>query len=533
NRTAGNTDSGDKRSERVALTAGTESDDAVGSGADDPDAETDDPDAETDDPDAKTDEPQTTGPDPNDESLHTADDEPVEDTVEPGVDAGVEVQSAGGSRGDGPGGAPDKAGFTEISAPAEAAPLAVNAPAVSTDEPVAAPAPESAPADSTAAADEPAPAVLAAVVPTTTSAPVAAAAHHPPSPINVIGTVIYNVIAFALRLFDPPPVIPPGSTVTMGRSTLAIPCGCGQNVDARWYFPDEKPVGVIYLQHGLFRSDANMSALAVQLAERTNSIVVTPTVSSNFFDANGCWINGDPMHQAVATLFTDPQRAALGASATAAAIDAGRLLPGESLILPDQFVLAGHSAGGNLVSAVAGYVAEDPAALSELRGVVMLDGVDRDNAIGIGVAKLPEAVPVYQLASDCSLCNAFGSGTKALEQARPDSFVGVRLTHSSHVDAEGPSSGLLAGLACGYSKSRNVDAVQIIAAGWINDAFNQNQDDGLYGLAGQEIPVATDHGTATAVVLWKPVPAPGTGARGAGDGNRTRVASLEALYPPE
>ncbi len=337
------------------------------------------------------------------------------------------------------------------------------------------------------------------------SPPAAMAAPKPPSPINVVGTLIFNLLAGAIRLFDPPVVIPAGSNVTLGRSTLSIPAGDGIDVEARWYFPDtDEPVGLIYAQHALFRNNSNLSALAIQLAERTNSIVVAPTVTSNFFETNGFWINGDPMHRAVAGLFTDPERAALEASATAAAIDAGLLLPGQALALPKPFVLAGHSAGGNLVSAVAGYVAEDTTAVGDLRGVVLLDGVDNGTAIGNGVATLPEDMPVYQVASVDSISNAFGAGTKALEGARPGQFIGVLLERSSHVDAEGPSSGILAPLVAGFPKPRNVAAVQAIAAGWINDALAGSRDQGLYGAAGQEIPVNTDDGTAIAVVLGEP-----------------------------
>ena len=102
----------------------------------------------------------------------------------------------------------------------------------------------------------------------------------------------------------------------------------------------------------LFLSKSNVSTLAVQLAERTNSVVVAPTVTSNFFAADGCWINGDQMHRAIATLFAG-DRAALTASAAAAA--------GRPVRLPRPFVLAGHSADGNLAAAVAGYTTENGA----------------------------------------------------------------------------------------------------------------------------------------------------------------------------
>lgn len=323
--------------------------------------------------------------------------------------------------------------------------------------------------------------------------------------LNLIGTVVINVLSWAVALFTPPPVVPPGSSVTIGRAQLAVPCDC-QAVDARWYFPNQEqaPTGVTYLQHGFFRNNANVSALAVQIAEQTNTVVVAPTISSNFFAADGCWINGDPMHQAVAKLFTDPDRTALQASATAAAIDAGVLSPGQTFDLPDQFVLSGHSAGGNLVAATAGYIAADTesTSINNLRAVVMFDGVDNNGAIGRGVRLLPADVPVYQISSGCNLCNGFGSGTTALENARPGEFVGVLLKHGTHIDAEGASSGFPAKLVCGFPRSANVAAVQDIASGWIIDALHPDDPPvGVYGPQGSTIEVPTDAGTATAVVL--------------------------------
>ena len=122
-------------------------------------------------------------------------------------------------------------------------------------------------------------------------------------------------------------------TVTIGRSTVVLPNSNGYAVPATWYFPnhDNAPVGLIYLQHGAYRTDTNMSALAQQLAYRTNSIVVAPTVPTNGFDRYD--ISGDPIERAVAALFGG-DRSALTASAAAAA--------GHPVTLPQQVVLAGH-----------------------------------------------------------------------------------------------------------------------------------------------------------------------------------------------
>lgn len=344
-------------------------------------------------------------------------------------------------------------------------------------------------------ADVPAAAAAAAPATTTQLAAVSQSAAYTPPLLNVIGTAIFSLLGGISRLFDPVPVVPPGSTVTLGRSTLDIGCGCGQKADALWVFPNKQqpPDGLIYLQHGFFRSNNNMAAMAIQLADTTNSVVVVPTISSNPFAAGGCWINGAPEQQAVATLFTG-DRAALTASASAAA--------GRPVELPRQFVLAGHSAGGNLATAVAGYTV-DNGAVSDLRAVVLFDAVDSGGQMSAALAKLTGANgrPVYQIASPCSLCNGFGSGTSALHQARPDQFIGVLVKHGTHIDAEGASTSILAELVCGFPLPRNVAAVQTIAEGWIRDAFT-GYHTGLYGAPGQLIKV---DGATVKVLPYNPV----------------------------
>ncbi|WP_374157668.1 hypothetical protein ACEWX3_21730 [Mycobacterium sp. G7A2] len=311
-----------------------------------------------------------------------------------------------------------------------------------------------------------------------------------PSPLELIGSWLFSALAGLVRLFDPKPSIPAGSLVTRQTSKLEVGCGCGETLDADWYFPNqaEEPAGLIYLQHGFFRSKANVSALAVQLAEQTNSVVVVPTVASDPFAQGGCWVNGDAMHRAVADLFVGDMTA-LTASATAAA--------GHAVILPAQFVLAGQSAGGNLAASAAAF-SVDNGAIDRLRAVVMFDGVDNGGRIAAGSAALTgvNARPVFQIAAECALCNVFGAGTSALVDSRPDGFVGVRLEGGKHTDAEGASSGLIGMLTCGVPDSANVAAVPVIAAGWINDVFTGSQD-GLYGAGGERFHV----GAATAVVL--------------------------------
>jgi hypothetical protein len=104
---------------------------------------------------------------------------------------------------------------------------------------------------------------------------------------------------------------------------------------------------------------------------------------------------------------------------------------------------------------------------------------------------------VLQIAAPASGCNAWGSGTRALLEARPGEFVGVELERGVHVDAEGRDTDLLATLVCGVPRPANVRAVHEIAADWITNAFTGSSLGIVDGAPGQRVRV----GRATAVVL--------------------------------
>ena len=213
-----------------------------------------------------------------------------------------------------------------------------------------------------------------------------------------------------------------GALVTIGRSTLVLPNSNGYAVPASWYFPnhDDAPIGLIYLQHGGYRTDSNMSALAQQLADRTNSIVVTPTVPTNPFDRYD--IGNDPIERAVAALFVG-DRSALTASAAAAA--------GHPVTLPQQVVLAGHSYGGNLVAATAGYIA-DAGGAGNLKGVILFDPVhDGDGQTGMAKLKGANAVPVMSISAPPCFCSGYGANTTTTINSAPDKFVGIMLVGGS------------------------------------------------------------------------------------------------------
>ncbi|MDT5322964.1 MAG: hypothetical protein QOF25_116, partial [Mycobacterium sp.] len=76
---------------------------------------------------------------------------------------------------------------------------------------------------------------------------------------------------------------------------------------------------------------------------------------------------------------------------TESALDAGYAtrygLDPDAAQLPQQFALAGHSLGANLVSGAAGFLAENDAA-DDLVGVILLDGVPIGDTLPNALANL-------------------------------------------------------------------------------------------------------------------------------------------------
>jgi pimeloyl-ACP methyl ester carboxylesterase len=317
--------------------------------------------------------------------------------------------------------------------------------------------------------------------------------------LSAIGTIVFNLYGFATRLVGGPPILPPNSTVTVRSSTLRLDCGDGYEVPADWYIPDtaKPPTRLIYLQHGFLAQGPWYSYTAAALAEQTNSIVVAPSITSNFLSCDACWLGAPPMQQAVANLFED-DNTALAESALAA---------GYSGPIPDRVVLVGHSLGGGLVAGTAGYMVDNNT-VDRLAGVVMLDGVGLDGSMATSLEKVPDGIPIYQLAAPKYFWNQFGVGTDALIEARPNEFIGVTLVGGSHVDTMRGGNPLIQfsqQLVSGFSKPQNVAAAQILMVGWVNDMFACTQDPctkhGIYLDPGEEFVLDTPAGKATLVDL--------------------------------
>jgi hypothetical protein len=296
-------------------------------------------------------------------------------------------------------------------------------------------------------------------------------------------------------------------SVNVGHSDLTIPMGeDGYTAPADWYFPTQgdgsvQPNGVIWLQHGFLGDKQQMSVLATQLAQQTNSIVVVPSLPSFPWGSQpDVYLTSVDLGPAIAEMFLD-DRAALNASAAAA---------GYQSELPQQYILAGHSFGGGLATAAGGEAVENGAADGNLLGVIMFDGVAPNGTFAAAVESLDQAdIPIYQIAAPAQVWNNLGETTNDLDAddlagLRPDQFVGVMLVGGSHFDAvlgAKPISDLLAQLLSNPSPEGNTEAAAALAAGWINDMYvgagPDNPRYGVYGSAGDSINI----GKAVAVVL--------------------------------
>lgn len=377
-----------------------------------------------------------------------------------------------------------------------------------------------------------------ATVPDAPSAPATPAPQAPPSlfgllaqlppPVRSLGSVAFDLLGIVIRTVTGPPQVPPGSTVTVRSSTLRID---GRAVTADWYFPDgdAAPQRMIYLQHGFLANSRMYSYTAAMLAERTNSVVVAPTLNSNPFTADDFWLGGDPMYRAVADLFVG-DRAALHASAVKAGYPD---LYGDAAVLPEQFVMAGHSLGGGLVIGVAGHYAQAVRGRNEenqLAGVVALDGVPpRSDIVTTTLTALREPggyVPIYALHAPTNYLNSTSTIVDDLAAGRAGQFHGVELNRGVHMDSmlgANPLIQLAAYVVAGFPAPQNPPAAHTLTAGWINDMFAGRIDPstgacagadcaGIYGSPGAIVDIPTGKGRATATVLGVPGPT----ARGIG-----------------
>lgn len=362
---------------------------------------------------------------------------------------------------------------------------------------------------------------------------------YPPL-VRTVGSAVFNVLGAVVQAADGAPVVPPSlrDSVRVSSSTLALTPG--DELDADWYFPTQgaQPERLIYLQHGILATAPMYSYTAAYLAERTNSVVVATTVTSNPFADGGMWLGGDTMHQAVAQLFLDDDRAALAASLASAALEVGAPI----LTVPKDVVIVGHSLGGGFAPGVAGHYAEALAArradgrndedtANHLAGVVLLDAVPFVPILPDAMDRLArleyshngdpaDYVPVYEIGAPQNFLNALSAVNDQLSEARPGKFNGVVINGGVHMDGMLGGNPLIqaaAYLVAGIPQRQNPSAVQLLMAGWINDMFDGGIDPatgrclgadcrGEYGEPGDTLVLPSEHGSATALAIGSGTP---------------------------
>ena len=372
--------------------------------------------------------------------------------------------------------------------------------------------------------------VSARLVPPASVAKVTAADVAPVAPSilgfvgSVIGAVVVNVGSVALTALQAvealaagPPVLPPGSTVTVRDSWITLETG--QRVAANWYYPqvkegDPPPSRMILLSHGLLALGPMYSYTAANLAEQTQSIVVTPSITSNLFLGDDYWLGGTGMAAHMANLFVG-DRTAL----TQSALDAGYAtqygLDPATAKLPQKFGLEGHSLGGNLVPAMAGFLAQNGAA-ADLVGVIALDGVPTGTTMVDALKKLDDYdaategdqfIPIREIGAPSNLFNSVSNIDEALTDARPDRYKGVVLTGGVHMDSMRGGNPLIqfaAYVVAGFPEPQNPPAVDALAAQWFNEWFAGDTDSGDDLEPGSTIDILTPQGTAHGVVIGTP-----------------------------
>ncbi|WP_284228173.1 alpha/beta hydrolase [Mycobacterium antarcticum] len=330
-----------------------------------------------------------------------------------------------------------------------------------------------------------------------------------------VGSLVINTVQAIEALVTGPPVVPPGSTVTVRSSTVQL--SNGQRVAANWFYPKtetgEPPTKMILLQHGFFALGPMYSYTAANLAETTGSVVVTTTLTSNPFAGDSVWLGGTGTSAAIADLFTG-DRAAL----TASAVDAGYATKYDfgtgPVVLPQKFALIGHSLGANLVSGAAGFLVDNGAA-DDLVGVILLDGVPIGTTLPVALKKLDayaespggHYIPVREIGAPPNLYNSTSKVNTDLTAARPGRYNGVILdggVHSDSMRGGNPLIQLSLYIAAGFPLPQNPPAVDSLSAQWFNEWFAGNTSEGDGLIPGTVLDVPTPSGTAHGVVIGDP-----------------------------
>ena len=252
----------------------------------------------------------------------------------------------------------------------------------------------------------------------------------------------------------------PAPAGTVVSATLNI---AGTDYDVDWYLPDGPAAALVTVQHGFTRHCDNLRQTGIRIMEQGLMGLCV----------NASMAGGNP---------------AL-AEALAVTLLSGITAPG-GLALPEKIVVGGHSAGGLFASRLGWKL--DSLAPTRLVGAVLFDPVAAGpslvgNLMGVSAAGTR---PVLAVTSNPSACNADNNAYPALRQvsrdavaAGHDGFVGLQLAdRSTHVDAEGRDTDVVAVLACGQGRPQrdNTEALRTLAAQWAADLASGTRHPDVY-----------------------------------------------------
>ncbi len=227
----------------------------------------------------------------------------------------------------------------------------------------------------------------------------------------------------------------------------------GGNRQATWYLPDQPAQGWVLLQHGFQRNKSNMDHLATHFM---NNGLMVLTINSS---ATG----GNP---------------SLGRDIADDIID-NPPSPPNGVALPSKLIVAGHSAGGLMMTHTGGRLVSRQ--FSGLVGAILLDPVDANDGMQGNLQLMwDNGVPSYSILANASSCNSSNNALGPLRNLSA-SFVGIKLTNNSkHTDAEGDSSGGIITWLCGSPKAHNVAYLQDFATNWALDMVNGTLNSDYY-----------------------------------------------------
>jgi hypothetical protein len=220
-----------------------------------------------------------------------------------------------------------------------------------------------------------------------------------------------------------------------------LPTSSG-NVSASVYSDTQNKGGWVFLQHGFFRNKKNMKDLATKLAQMGYPVVTVSLNTSQIHD-------GTLAENLLNSILTNPP-AEIGENNKS------------------NYILMGHSAGAKFVTQMTSIAVKK--GMTTPQALIWLDGVDRDKVMETALVTIREQsqIDVMGISGKAGACNANTAANDLLKQLKPAvSFVGVKVNSGSHCDAEGSSSDFGCSLACGGSKPANVEALQILAKGWV------------------------------------------------------------------